>query len=67
MTGAQIGRRAASVMLGWGAGDTATRYTHLVPGYGQSAPGDDPLALAVAVVVAVVCWRVVVRLERGRA
>ena len=59
-------RRGLSVAVGWAAGDMATRWTHLVPGYGQSAPGDDPLALAVAVLVAAACWRVVVLAERGR-
>ncbi len=63
MTAAQVTRRALSVALGWAAGDAATAYTHLVPGYGRSAPGDDPLALIVAIVVTVAAWHVVTRLE----
>ena len=65
VTAAQITRRALSAAVGWAAGDAATAYTHLVPGYGRSMPGDDPLALLVAVVVAALCWRVVARIERG--
>ena len=63
MNATQVTRRALSVGVGWGAGDVATRYTHLMPGYGRSMPGDDPLALVVAVAVAALCWRVVARLE----
>ncbi len=66
MTAAQVTRRALSVALGWAAGDAATGYTRLVPGYGRSAPGDDPLALIVAIVVTVAAWHVVTRLERPR-
>ena len=65
MNATQVTRRALSVGVGWAAGDAATRFTHLVPGYGPSMPGDDPLALVVAIVVAALCWRVVARIERG--
>ena len=34
----------------------ATRYTHLVPGYGH-IPNDDPLAMVAGIVAGVVYWR----------
>jgi hypothetical protein len=56
---AYYARRVLSVATGYAAGVWATHYTHLIPGYGRSVNGDDPAALVVAVLVAVVLWRVV--------
>ena len=42
---------ALAVFTGWDVADYVSRYTHLIPGYGQSH-GDDPIALAVWILVA---------------
>ena len=49
--------RALAVFTGWACGDFVSHYTHLLPGYGQSH-GDDPVALAVWLVVSVALWQV---------
>ncbi len=54
----RITARLLTVAIGYIVGLDASRYTHLIPGYGYSVNGDDPAALVVAVVVAVVLWRV---------
>ena len=49
--------RVMAVLTGWAVADTLSRYTHLLPGYGQSH-GDDPVALAAWLVVSVALWQV---------
>ena len=48
----------SSVIVGLLTALEATKYTHLMPGYGH-IPNDDPLAMVVGIVAGVVFWRVV--------
>lgn len=56
--------RALSVAIGYVIGLDATRYTHDIPGYGVSVNGDDPVALAVAVIVGTILWKISDRVTR---